>query len=122
MSKTRDAIVASTIIALILSGWAFENRARGSRAADLRDLLASPACVADGTGGPTVARAWARTIHLPIGQARPNFIGSNTIELGLHGASALGQLTFVRIGGHLWQPNHDTATDAWLVTACARPH
>ncbi|HVC79836.1 MAG TPA: hypothetical protein VNL35_04955 [Chloroflexota bacterium] len=122
MSKTRDALVAVSIITLILSGWAFENRPRGSRAVDLRDLLASPACVADGKSGPTVARAWARTFHLPIGQARPNYIGSNTIELGLQGTSELGQLTFTRAGGHLWQPNHDTATDDWLATACARPH
>ena len=122
VSKTRDAIVASTIIALILSGWAIENRPRASRAADLRDLLASPACVADGPRGPTVAKAWARTFRLPIARASPNFIGSDTIELGLQGASSLGQLTFIRAGGHVWRPNHDSATDDWLATACARLH
>jgi hypothetical protein len=121
MSKTRDALVAVSIITIILGGWTFENRPRSTRASDLRDLLASPACVADGHGGPTVAEAWARTFRLPIDQARPNFIGSSTIELGLQGVSALRQLTFTRVGAHEWQPNNDSATADWLATACARP-
>ncbi len=75
--KTRDALVAITIITIMLSGWAFENRSRASRAADLRDLLASPVCAAGQARGPTVAAAWTRS--LPIGRARPNFIGSVTI-------------------------------------------
>jgi len=114
--------VAVTIITIILSGWAFENRPRASRASDLRDLLASPACAARLSRGPTVAQAWARTFRLPVDQARPNFIGSGVIELGLRGASALGQLTFVRVGAHQWRPNHDAATDDWLATVCAAPH
>ena len=122
MSKSRDALVAVTIAAVVFGSWAFENRPRTSHTAALRELLASPVCLrADGSpqpGGPTVARAWRTTIRLPIERAKPNFVGDSTIELTFRTDSAMGHLTFVRGEPHIWRPNDDIATIAWLARVC----
>jgi hypothetical protein len=123
VSKTRDALVAVTITAALLSGWVVANRPRSSHAADLRDLLAGPVCMAANgapkPGGPSVAEAWERTIRLPIARAKTNYIGADTIELGFQSGSALGRVTFVRVGNHQWRPNSDVATLDWIAVACA---
>lgn len=124
MSKTSDALAAVTITAVLLSGWAFANRPRGSHAADLHDLLGSPICLAaNGSpqpAGPTLTEAWQRTFHSSITQGRQNYIGSATIELGR--PTGAGQITFVRAGSHRWRPNDDVETLAWLAIVCPGTH
>ena len=126
MSKTRDALVAVTFTAVIVSGYVFENRPRSSHAAALRDLYRSPVCLsADGSalpGSPTVATAWERTIRIPLTRTHIDFIGLGTIELRFLADTEMGHLTFIDAGADHWHANDDVATSAWVRHVCGFLH
>jgi hypothetical protein len=123
MSKRRDALVGVVIAAALAGSFALEGRQpTTSHAGALRDLFASPACLrADGRprpGGPSVAAAWMRATHRPIGQAEHTFVSAGTITLRVAPNAGMGEITFIAVGAHRWRPNNDLATSAWVARIC----
>ena len=117
----RDALVGLALTAAIVSGYAFENQPRGSRAGILRDVYASPVCLAHGLprrDSPTVEQAWSRTIGTPIAAAKADFVGMTTVILYYNAGGSTGQLTFLRAARHRWRFSDDLVTAAWVAHVC----
>jgi len=112
-------VLAAAIVTLV---WWIGTLPHPTPVYELRDLSASPLCLAANGAprphSPTIGATWQRVTGATIEGSRPVYHGDRSIELNVRYDGATTRIGFLRVEGRRWRPALDPDSTAWAAYAC----